>query len=109
MMRILTVAICSSTELLRTKTNPPRLYRTRGLSLAIDPDPRRRNVQPDSFGGLGGNAGQRFRDRRSDGIGELDEGRAMIGQRQRLAQDRKSVVKETSVARGCGGGVAARR
>src|SRR5579863_5961733 len=46
------------------------------LALAIHPDAGGRKVHPDALGGFGGNAGQRFRDRRRDRIGELHKGRA---------------------------------
>src|ERR1041385_8554439 len=44
-------------------------------ALAIHPDAGRRKVHPDSLGSLGGDAGQRPRNRRRDRIGELHEGR----------------------------------
>src|ERR1700704_282384 len=43
-------------------------------ALAVDPDLRRRQIQPDAFGRMRAHARKRARDRRHDRIGELDEG-----------------------------------
>src|ERR1700722_2370572 len=67
--------IFSADMTLIVQVNPPAFKRQAVSALAIHPDAGRRKIHPDPFGGFGGHARQRFRDRRRHRIGELHERR----------------------------------